>query len=246
MIMNIFKQAYRRFQAFPRKILLGLIFVASSFAHGLELQVYLWPVEGLLGADSEIRTVPNLYLREGESFRRVAAGRGTTGPVVQTEVRGNLELYLRDPDGGGHRLFAAAQVPAGWSRVVMLVFPERRLEEDRVEAMVIHFDPARVRPGQALITNYSPHPLRLVINQQQVHDLPVGGVLALTRAQVEQRRVGDDSRFEMQLYLQDGQQQWRAGYQGVQYLRPDTPNLFLVSPGPHPLQVRLRALRPSD
>ncbi len=219
---------------------------ALTLGQTREVQVYLWPVEGLLGADSEVFSVPNLYLREGEVYHRIDAARGRPGRSLQTPNRETLEFYLQDVESGTYQLYASVAVPRSWPRAMILIFPERRLEGRQVEAMAVHFDPGRLRAGHATFTNYSPQTLRLVLNQDQVFSLATGETISLPRDQLEQRRVGDDSRFEVQLFLRDAHHQWRTGYQGVQYVRPDTINLFLISQGPSPHQVRMRVLRTSE
>ncbi|MCC5845234.1 MAG: hypothetical protein JJU05_13375 [Verrucomicrobia bacterium] len=223
-----------------------------SSAREIQLQLYVWPRTGLLSRDSNVEHIPNIVLKQGSNEIPFRAARGSMGPVVTVPHTGRFEFHRRDTVRSEENTAAEAEtttvpyfdaaVPASWNRAVIVLFPERRAGGGKIESSVLNFDPQRLRVGVGTFFNGTDTPLQMVI-QGQVHALAPYSTLTIPRRQLQERLVNGNARFSPQLFYQDEEGRWRQSYNGIQYVRPDSVNLFWIHSSGAGRSHRIRPLR---
>ncbi len=231
-----------------------LILFGPAHANDIELQLYVWPRTGLLSRDTQIEHLPNIFLKSGSTETTFRAARGVMGPAVRVPHTQRFEFHRRDTMPSEENTAASAEtttrpffevtIPPAWNRAVIVLFPERRTGSGQIEASVLNFDPRRLRPGMGTFFNGTDTTIQMVV-QNEVHTLAPYATLSIPRRTLQERVVNGNTRFGAQLFYQDEEGRWRQSYNGVQYIRPDSINLFWIHSSGAGRSHRMRPLRTS-
>ncbi|MCC5843846.1 MAG: hypothetical protein JJU05_06300 [Verrucomicrobia bacterium] len=137
----------------------------------VEFSVFVWPTEGILMEDSRISALPRTFYRTAAGHVPVRLTRNSTTPLYT--YRGPSPLVLYDieeiwtppPEDAPPETeptvelrpvpVIRANFPGSWTRVLLIVFPDRKADDGTLLTIPLPYNLDRLRPGMARIHNGS-------------------------------------------------------------------------------------------
>ncbi len=243
-------------------VLLGLFIGSNSFAQDVDLRFRIYVPEqgGILTEDTEWKVLPELFVREGGSYRRIAAARGQASRFFSYRGDAEMMLYTRevkrvarevenwDPnealptrEESSYVPYAKVTVPAEWTEAMLLIRPEERNAQGLRWAAIMNLDPRRLPKGKGTFYNASGRPLAMTL-AGEAYMLQPGQRLILNASQMKEKEVQNMTVGRMILAERDADSaNWRPRYSRPVYLKSNVSNLFLISGDPGE-RIRVRAI----
>lgn len=207
------------------------------------LSFYIAPVQGILSEDSELPTLPTVFLRDLNGTRQLSLARGTqtapirytaeTPPVLMTAVRSGV-----DAQGNPRiepRTLAELAIPPAWDRALVILYPERTDARGHWTAIPIWNPNMDIPEGGILFINSTPEALVLEADGH-LRTLESGRTLTFDTRQVSAER------FRLRVHGRDSRGNLRMLHTSMQLRRQESGNILILYT-PTPGRIRVLSLR---